>query len=351
MTTVDEIYQKMLKDFGTRTGMEPVEGCDLSARLYAAAAQVNALYIQADWVARQAFPQTAEGEALDRHAQLRNLERKAASPARGTVRFTAGERMEQDRQIPAGTVCMTAGLVRFETTAEAVIPAGSLSVDAPVRALSPGKAGNVGARTIVAMAVAPVGISGCLNPEPCTGGEDEESDEGLRERILATFRRLPNGANSAFYQQGAMSFEGVAGAAVVPRPRGRGTVDVVVSSADGLPPKELLDQLRDYFQVRREIAVDVQVRAPETVAVNLSVRVKAGPGFDPGAVRTGVEQVLRSQFTGKLLGKSILRAWLGNVIYSCEGVENYEIAAPAADVLVEKDRLPVLGTLTVEEMT
>ena len=155
MKTVETIYEEMLEQFGKRTGLEPVEGCDLSARLYAVAAQVYALYVQADWVARQAFPQTAQGEYLDRHAQLRSLERKGAVAAQGVVRFTAGETAAEDRIIPQGTVCMTVGLVRFETTQEGVISAGELTADVPVRALTEGAAGNVGAGTIVTMAVAP----------------------------------------------------------------------------------------------------------------------------------------------------------------------------------------------------
>lgn len=79
MKTVDEIYQEMLTCYAQRTGMEPEGGCDLAARLYALAAQVYALQVQTDWVARQSFPQTAEGESLDRHAQMRGLERKQAA--------------------------------------------------------------------------------------------------------------------------------------------------------------------------------------------------------------------------------------------------------------------------------
>ena len=131
MKTVDEIFQEMLSCFGEQTGVELEAGCDLAVRLYAAAAQVYALYVQAEWVARQAFPQTAEGEYLDLHAQLRSLERKAATHAVGTLRFIAGEISENDRAIPLGTVCMTAGLVRFETTQAAVLSAGSLQVDVP----------------------------------------------------------------------------------------------------------------------------------------------------------------------------------------------------------------------------
>ena len=56
------------------------------------------------------------------------------------------------------------------------------------------------------MAVAPVGVSQVTNPEAFTGGADVEDDEALRARVLETFRRMPNGANAAFYEQEALSF-------------------------------------------------------------------------------------------------------------------------------------------------
>ena len=350
MKTVDEIFQEMLTDFGEKTGAELESGCDLAVRLYAAAAQVYALYVQADWVARQAFPQTAEGEYLDYHAQLRSLERKPALPAQGTVRFTAGEAAQSDRSIPQGTVCMTAGLVRFATTQAAVLPAGELTVDVPVQALEPGTAGNVSAQTVVSMAVAPMGIASCTNPQAFAGGADGEGDEELRARILDTFRRLPNGANAAFYEQGALSFDQVAAAAVIPKPRGVGSVDVIVSTLAGTPGEELLEQLQDYFEQRREIAVDVQVKAPTPVTVNVAVQVKAKGGWDKTQVLDQVEETLESWFDGKLLGQDVLLARLGSLIYGCDGVENYAVSAPAADLAVDADELPVLGTLSVEEM-
>ena len=350
MKTIDEIYREMLACFGEETGLEPREGTDLSARMYALAAQVYALYVQADWVTRQAFPQTAEGEYLDYHAQLRSLERKPALPAQGTVRFTAGEAAQSDRAIPEGTVCMTAGLVRFATTQAAVLPAGALTVDVPVQALEPGTAGNVSAQTVVSMAVAPMGIASCTNPQAFAGGADGEGDEELRARILDTFRRLPNGANAAFYEQGALSFDQVAAAAVIPKPRGLGSVDVIVSTLAGTPGEELLEQLQDYFEQRREIAVDVQVKAPTPVTVNVAVQVKAKGGWDKTQVLDQVEETLEGWFDGKLLGQDVLLARLGSLIYGCDGVENYAVSAPAADLAVDAGQLPVLGTLSVEEM-
>ena len=340
----------MLACFQQRTGMAVREGCDLAARLYAVAAQVCGLYAQADWVCRQCFPQTAAGEYLDHHAQMRGLSRKAAANARGMIRFYVSAAADTYRSIPVGTVCMTADLIRFETTQEGVLPAGELQVDVPAKAVEAGSYGNVSAGAVVSMAVAPVGVAGCSNPEAFVGGGDAERDEELRERILETFRRLPNGANAAFYQQGALSFDEVAAAVVLPRARGQGTVDVVAATLAGVPDEELLRQMQDYFRQRREIAVDVQVLAPETAAVDLAVQVKAADGADWEKVLANVEQTLRAWFTGKRLGQDVLRVQLGNLIYGCDGVENYVLTSPETDLVLQSSQLPVLNSLRVEAM-
>ena len=350
MKTVNEIYGELAAAFAGATGQTAGQDGDMAVRLYAVAAQVYALYLQADWTARQCFPQTAAGEYLDQHAFLRGLERKEAAQAVGVIRFHVDQAGSTDLTIPAGTVCMTAGLVRFETTEAAVLRSGNLYVDAPARAVEPGAAGNAAAGTILTMAVAPVGVSRCSNPEGFTGGTDKEDDEKQRERVLETYRRLPNGANAAFYEQGALSFPEVAAVAVLPKRRGTGTVDVVVATAAGVPDEELLETLTAYFQERREIAVDVQVLAPKEKTVDVSVTVAAKEGSDAASVQTAVEQALRSWFNGGLLGQDVLRARLGAVIFGVEGVANYDLTAPAEDVAVEQDELPKLGSLSVTEM-
>ena len=350
MKTLEEIYGEMTALFQQETGVALAGDGDMAVRLYTAAAQIYALYIQADWVERQCFPQTAQGEYLDRHAQLRGLERREAAKAQGVLRFEVDSPAAADLTIPAGTVCMTAGLVRFATLEEAVIPAGESAVEVPAQAEEPGTAGNAAAGTVRAMAVSPVGVSRCTNPGAFSGGVDAEEDEALRARVLETFKRMPNGANAAFYQQGALSFPEVAAAAVLPRNRGQGTVDVVVSTPAGLPDAALLAKLQDYFDERREIAVDVEVKAPELVRVDVSVAVAAGEGADGAAVLTAVEQAVSGWFNGGLLGHSVLRAELGALVFGVDGAANYELTAPAADVAVGKAQLPVLGTLTVTAM-
>ena len=348
--SVEEIYQRLMADFAARTGVETAGNGDLAVRMYVVAAELYSLHVQNEWVARQCFPQTAAGEYLERHATLRGLERRRALCAEGSLRFSVDAALSTDLTIPEGCVCMTAGLVRFETVGQAVLKAGSTRVDVPARAAEPGSAGNVGANTVLSMAVAPVGVNRVTNPAAFTGGVDEEDDESLRTRVLETFRRLPNGANAAFYQQGAMAFEDVAAAQVIPRSRGVGTVDVIVAARGGSPDEELLREIREWFEQRREIAVDVAVLAPAVKKVNVTVKVKVQDGRDAAAVRQAVKNALNGWFDGSRLGKNVLKAQLGSVVFSVDGVENYSVSVPSADVSMAVDELPVLGTLNVEEM-
>ena len=41
---------------------------------------------------------------------------------------------------------------------------------------------------------------------------------------------------------------------------------------------------------------------------------------------------------------------LGDLLYHVEGVENYRLLAPAADLAAEDGTLPMLGTVTITEM-
>lgn len=340
----------MLETFETETGSAPGGTSDLAVRLYAVAAQIYALYVQSEWVTRQCFPQSAQGEYLDLHAALRGVERKAAVQAQGEIAFQVEEAPQNALTIPAGTVCLTAGLVRFETLEEGVLNPGETQVLVPARAVEPGAEGNVAAGTIRSMAVAPVGIEGCYNPQSFTGGSDSEDDEGLRARVLETYRRLPNGANAAYYYQEAMSFEEVAAASILCRPRGVGTVDVVVSTAQGAPGKELLETLQAHFEERREISVDVVVRAPEEQTVDLEMKVSPAEGYTSEEARTAAQSALEGWFDGTRLGKSVLRAELCSRVFALKEVSNCALTKPAEDQLLDADVLPRLGQLTVGDL-
>ena len=349
MKEVSEIYRGMLDVFTEKTGFSMEDSADLAVRLYAAAAQLQTLYIYADWALAQSFPQTAAGEYLDRHAALRGLARKAGEKAHGVLRFRMDLTREDDVSIPAGTVCSTAGLVRFVTLEDAVIAAGSLYADAPAQAESAGSAGNAAVQTVTVLTQAPVGVAGVTNPAAFSGGSDGETDEALRQRVLDSFVRLPNGANAAFYEQRALSHAGVRAVSVIPRESGIGTVGVVIAADGGIPDAALVAEVQADIQKVREIAVDVTVRAPTAQVVNVTAKLKPKAGVAFATAKAAVTSAVRAYFTGALLGKRLYRAALGDVIYGTGLVENYTLSAPGSDLAGAADRLPVLGALTLTE--
>lgn len=350
MREIEEIYQGLLDEFALRAGYRPEDSCDMAVRLYAVAAQIQALSIQSDWVLDQSFPQTATGAYLDRHAALRGLRRLEAARAAGTLRFYVDSAPVGDLEIRAGTVCLTATNVRFETTAGTVLAAGALSVDVPAQAVEPGAAGNAAAGTVTLLSAMPGGVLRCGNPAGFSGGTDAENDDSLRLRVLESYRRLPNGANAAFYEETAMAHEGVAAAVAVGRARGVGTVDVCIATAGGIPSAELLAEVKADLQGKREIAVDVQVVAPTAQAVDVSAAVAVDKRYEREAVLAAMDQALRERFTGVMLGKPVRLAELGRILFSVEGVENYHLLAPGADVPASATVLPQLGTVTWSEL-
>ena len=101
MMTLEEIYQGLAAEFQAQTGQTAGGSSELAVRFYAVAAQIYSLYVQAEWTRRQCFPQTAQGEDLDKHASLRGVARRKAVRSVGTVRFYMDMARDTDTQVAA----------------------------------------------------------------------------------------------------------------------------------------------------------------------------------------------------------------------------------------------------------
>ena len=345
--TENEIYEEMLAAFEAETGYEMNSEADLAVRLRAAAAQIMSLYQYADYTFRQAFPQTAEGDNLDLHGELRGLLRIPARRARGNLLFEIQHAADGDLLIPAGTVCVTADFVQVETIEDAVLTAGTSQVIVPALATEAGSAGNIAAFTVTKMLSPPVGIETVTNVSKFTGGREKESDEAYRKRILSSYGGIRNGANAAFYREIAMSAGDVDWVKIVPQMEGTGTVGVLVDMDEGMVPEETINAIQAAIDAEREICTTVHVKMPETVSATIKATIQAAEGYTFAEAQAIVEEAIRKSFLGDRIGKPVCLAEIIQKSMETGAIRNITITAPTEDKAVLSTQKAVLTSLTI----
>ena len=185
-------------------------------------------------------PENLTGGDLDRYVFPRSgLERRQATFATGTLTVTGTGTVQQ------GALFESGGGIQFAAS-ETVVITGEGQVRVTCRV--DGTAGNLPAHSITQMPVTLQGIAACDNPEPTTGGYDEEDDAAYYARYLLKIRTPATSGNVYHYQSWALEVAGVGAVQVFPLARGPGTVDIVLIDSTGQPaPPDLVQQVQDYI--------------------------------------------------------------------------------------------------------
>ena len=104
----------------------------------------------------------------------------------------------------------------------------------------------------------------------------------------------------------------------------------VISPEDLRPPRELIDQVREYLDERRLLTTVLVVSEPEFQWVSVDAIVKASPGTDPDRVRNDVENRLYNfihpisggtEREGWPFGRNLFASELYSQIQPVDGVE------------------------------
>lgn len=351
MKTYDEIYRSMAEKYAELTSVMPDENSDLGIRLRVLAGEIYSSAINIDWLKRQMFFSTAEGEYLDLHAAERGIERRKASKAIGEVRFFCVQPAAADISIPKGTVvACPVSLLRFETTEDAVIVSGKNSVSVSAQSIGEGRRFNVSDKTVTVMVTPPSGVDGVTNTAAFTGGCDKETDERLRERISASFRFPINSTNCAYYKSVAESVDGVGSACVAPRVRGAGTVNIYIASEGAKASEETVAKVQSLLEEYREVNVDVLVLSAEPSPVDVYASIQVADGYDFEEVKERCKKVLEEKITLSGVGGEVLMCQVSEWLYHVEGVKTLSLAAGVnADYRLNADRFPVAGNLSIKE--
>lgn len=362
--TFDVILTRMLQeipdDFDTR------DTSPIRTALAPAAWMLEGYYLALDKVQRQAFIQTAAGQSLDLLAQIAGLTRYPASPAVVLGAF--------NRAISPGA--------RFSTLngEKSINFYASAAVENPLQyrltAETPGSAGNDYIGPILPITAIP-GLTQAAITQVVIPGEDEESDDAFRARIITALNDRPFGGNIASYRDNILAIPGVGALQVYPTQNGGGTVLCSLLGADLEPAgEELIRQVQEAIDPEpglgtglAPIGAKVTITAPEAVAVNLSATVALEAGYTLSQVQAGVEEAVQQyintvrQDWGKNVSDTSV-AYSANVyiarvlaaVVGMAGVVNVSgltLNGGTADLILTEtgqlQQVPELGTVTLSE--
>ncbi|RSZ35069.1 MULTISPECIES: baseplate J/gp47 family protein [unclassified Variovorax] len=314
---------------------------DHFVRATATAAVVEGLYAHQMWVYRQAFPDLADDDLMEKMANQRNIYRKAASVATGTVRFFGTE----GSPVAVGQQAFTAQSIYYAATAAGVAGAGGY-VDLAAAATAAGAAGNQSPNTAATVNAPPAGITGNATILTMTGGADIESYDSLLSRLLLWLGEEAQGGNIDDYKRWTLAVPGVARVFVFDVRRGAGTVDVVPMPATGLPDAPLLAAVQAVLDVRRPVGMrnssPVLALAPTPIVTPVTAMLALASGYtlDPVvAEATGATYLLPALtaaidavFAALAPGETLVRAALIKALMNVRGVTDVTLVAPATNV-------------------
>lgn len=345
----ESFLEQMKQGYQQRTGIPVDSASDVGIRFAVLAEQLALLQQELETAQQQAFAQTATGQALEMHAAQRGLSRKQAVYASGTAVFSREEAAQADIPIPQGCfLTEPTGSIRYATEQEAVLKAGQTQVEVPVRCQTAGSGGNVAAGRLSVMVTPVQGIAAVSNPQPILSGEDAESDQSLRQRLLDSYRQVTNGTNAAFYYNRAMSYPGVSSVRVLPRVNGVNTVGLVLHGPG--VNEELLEQVETELGQIKEINVDLTVEQAQQSTVSISFAIAVEDGYSFADVSPNCKQAVQQWMGQQKIGQPLYLAQLTRVILECEGVANCHVSQPAQDQYPLEKQVLTCSSCTVSEM-
>lgn len=308
------------------------------------AGAVHLLYGFLVWIAKQALPDTAEGDWLYRWAKIWGVNRVAASFADGNVTFTG----TNSTLIPAGTIVQSASGVQFATDEDATISSGTATV--AVTATIAGANGNLAATTALSLLSPITGINSSLVVAAggLAGGADQETDTALRSRLLQRIRKPPQGGSVDDYERWALEVSGIGRAFVFKEYDGIGTVGVAVLSDNEdsiLPSDAKVTEVQTYIddESRRPVTANVIVFKPTLVATNFTIAVSPATDAVKQAVRDSLEALIKRE---RKPGATLYLSKIREAVSLAAGENDNSVTSPSANVTHTSSQMVSLGTVT-----
>ncbi len=353
MVDYNEILTTMENAYKEKTGFVPDEYSDQGIKFRILAGELFNFSSQLDFLEKQMFPTTATGKYLDYHCAERGVTRKQGAKATGSVFFTLDSPTESTLLIPKGTVVSTSGEnpLRFVTTRNGYVSVGGTFAIVDAEAESVGKKYNIAIKKIVTLVSQVPGVYSVTNKDVFEDGEDIETDEELRSRLMYIYKHHNNGTNIAFYKSLAESMDGVYSAGVVPKNRGVGTVDIFISKKGEMADATLASNVQRVITKEREVNVSTVVYSATASYVNIGVKLELESGYSFADIKSKCETLLRDYVSSLGVGGSFFLSRVAEKVQSIDGIKRFQFDdALTTDMVVDNKHFLKLNTLQVTEL-
>ena len=268
------------------------------------------IYIDMNEVQKQQNPLTAYGDGLNPWAMVANTYRYPASAAVRLGIFNI--------PVPTGSRFSTINgteSIDFTVTASAGMSEDN-QYQYQLTADTPGTIGNDYSGPILPI-TAIQGLTCAQITDILVPGDDTETDDEYRDRIVTLLNDKPFGGNIAAYREEIGKIDGVGAVQVYPTWNGGGTVKCSILGADFLPaPETLVENVQNAIDPpinqglglgMAPIGAKVTIVAPTSVTINVSATLTLASGYAIGQVQEPVEQALENYLL------SIRQEWATNV--------------------------------------
>lgn len=335
--SLDEIIKRIEDDARARLDTEELRRSDLAVFIRVIAGASHALYSAIEFGRKQLFSDSAEVAYLERIGSIYGIVRKQATQSTGKVQFVYSSSAVD---VPLGTIVQVDDEHQYITTASP-----NEEGIADVRAVNGGSTYDLAVDTELSLPNPVAGVTGAVVYEEITGGEDEETDESLRERVLARTQNPPRQGTKEDYVAWALEVEGVGYAWCFPKEMGEGTVTVRILNTDGnIPTQDLLDSVQEHIRAKNDILATIYVVAPIEQKVNFTIKLTPNSLSLHDLVKSAIEEVIDKE---SVPGGTIYLSHINAAISAISAEEDHKIITPNGDLVAQSNaHLLRLGEIT-----
>lgn len=342
--TFETILQRMLDRIPAT--IDKREGSIIYDALAPAAAELAQAYIELDVILTETFADTSNGEFLARRAAERGVNRKPATKAVRLGLFTDSSEAAFDPPIGSRFSGDDLNYVVVEKITD-----GQFKLECETA----GEVGNSYVGTLLPIGYIPELATATLT-DILVPGENEESDESLRERYFEEIKNQAIDGNIAQYRKWANEYAGIGRAKVFPLWDGPNTVKVSILDAENqVASAELISDFQEYLDPGAEglgngvapIGAKVTVTTATGVNINVSAEIVLAEGYSEV---NGVDEALTAYLKEIAYAKNTVSyISIGAAILdvpAVDQVKNLLINDATADVILTDEQIPMLGTTT-----